>query len=174
MKNKIKNLQSKIYNLRSYKGFTLIELLIVIGITVILAAASIPIYGHLQVAGQLDENTSQMIQAVRTARERSSSRLNNASHGVYFEINAGSKDKYILYQGSSYATRSASYDREVILDDVLSLSTTDFILTGGKDVDINFSKGLAVPDNVGTMTITHNVDGARQFSVNSMGKIEQE
>ena len=155
------------------KGFTLTEILIVIGISLILAVAAIPIYGNLQVQSQLNENTSQIIQVVRTARERSVAGYNNAQHGVYFEINTLGNDKYILYQGSTYASRSSAYDREIILDSALNLSVTDFVLTGGKDVDVNFSKGLSVPDNRGTMTLTHDVSGSSQIVINTYGAVEE-
>ena len=149
------------------QAFTLIELLIVIGIMLILAAVVAPIYGNLQVSGQLNENTSQIIQTLRIARERSIARLNNASHGVYFQA-----DRYTLHQGTSYVLRESEYDREVILDDALGLSWS---LTGtGEEDDINFSKGLGVPNKTGTITLTHDVSGTRQIIINSFGMVEEE
>jgi len=58
------------------------------------------------------------------------------------------------------------------LASVLSLSATGFTLTGS-DVDVNFSKGLGVPDNAGTLTITHDVNGSRDIVVNSFGLVEE-
>ena len=80
-----------------FKGFTLVELLVVIALTLIIAAAAIPIYGNLQVSSQLNENTSQIIQALRTARERSLAGFNNEAHSVEFQ-----SDRYILSPGSDY------------------------------------------------------------------------
>ncbi len=148
-------------------GFTVIELLVVIGIAVVLAAAAAPLYGNLQVSVQLNENISQIIQTTRSARENSFSRLNNSSHGVYFEINPSGNDRFILYQGDSYAARDASHDRAVILDPSLSLSTT---LSGN---EVNFSKGLAVPNATGTVTISHDVKGSRTMAVNRLGMVEE-
>ncbi|MFH1522569.1 MAG: GxxExxY protein [Patescibacteria group bacterium] len=155
-------------------GFTLIELLIVISITSILMVAAIPIYGNLQVTTQLNENTSQIIQSIRTARVRSVAGYNNSEHGVYFEINFFGNDKYILYQGPSYLLRSSAYDKENILDKALSFNTIGFILSNGKDVDINFSKGLGMSNNAGDIILTHDVDGDRNITVNEYGKIEEE
>jgi len=173
MSGKELNLQSKICNPKSKKGFTLVELLVVIAITIILAGAAVPIYGGLQVSGQLNETNSQIVQTLRIARQRSISRVNDATHGVYFEIDPIGDDSYTLYQGSSYATRMVGYDQVFAIDNPLSFSTTDFILTGSQDVDINFSKGFGEPDNTGTMTLTHSVSGSNSFSVNSIGKIEE-
>jgi len=149
------------------KGFTLTELLIVIGILIITMAAAVPIYGRLQTTAQLDESAAQMVQAIRVARERSSAGLNNSRHGVFFEINAGGDDKFILYQGANYSSRDISYDWAVTLDNSLSLSTT---LAGN---EINFSTGLGIPNNTGLLTLIHNVGGSREITVNSLGMAEQ-
>jgi len=149
------------------KSFTLVELLVVIGITIVLAAASIPIYGNLQVSAQLNDNSSQIIQFLRTAQQESMARYNNAAHGVKFQA-----DRYILYQGSIYTLRDSDYDREVILDSSMELSWTLFG-TGQSD-EVNFSKGLGAPDMIGTITLTHDVQGTRTISVNSYGKAEED
>ena len=149
------------------KGFTIIELLIVIAITLILATLSASLYGNLQVSSQLNDSTSQMLQATRTARERSVARVNNSAHGVYFEINPGADDRYILYQGSSYAARDSSHDRATTLANSLSLSTT---LTGS---EVNFSMGFGVPDNTGSVILTHDVNGTRTITINSFGMVEE-
>ena len=155
------------------RGFTLVELLIVMSITLILVFASAPIYGSLQVKAQLDETTAQTIQTLRTARENSVARYHNSAHGVYFDINAGGNDNYILYQGDSYATRDADYDRTNILESVLSFANVDLVLTG-TGIDINFSEGLGKPNNIGSLNLTHDIEGAATISVNSFGKVEEE
>ena len=155
--------------LYSRQGFTLIELLIVIAGLLLLGAAAFPIYGNLQVSAQLNETTSQLVQATRTARERSMAGLGDSQHGVYIDINSGA-DRYILYQGSSYSGRDQDYDRVIDLDGALSFSATWFTLIGS-DVDINFSKGLGSPGNIGTLTLTHEVSGSSDIVVNSLGTI---
>jgi prepilin-type N-terminal cleavage/methylation domain-containing protein len=144
------------------RGFTLIELLVVIAITLVLAAAALPLYGGLQVSAQLNENSSLLIQTVRTARERSVARVNDTAHGVYVTAST-----YTLYQGASYAARDSSYDRTAALDSALSLAAT---LTGD---EVNFSKGLGVPDNTGTITLTHDVQGTKTITINSFGMVEE-
>jgi prepilin-type N-terminal cleavage/methylation domain-containing protein len=148
------------------KGFTLVELLIVIGITLVLASATIPIYGNLQVSGQLNDTEDRIIQTLRTAQGRSEARLNNSSHGVYFEINTSRADRYILYQGDSYATRDTSYDRAETPSASITFSTT---LSGS---DVSFSKGLGAPNATGTITLTHDIQGTRSVVINSLGTVE--
>lgn len=143
------------------EGFTLIEILIVIGITIALTAVVVPIYGNLQVKSQLNENSSQIIQTLRTARQRSVARFNNEQHGVKLLTNG-----YILYQDLV----DSDYDREVILDESMSLSWN---LSGGAD-SINFSKGLGLPDVTGTVTLTNEISGSRSIIINSFGLVEEE
>lgn len=152
---------------KTNRGFTLIELLLVIAILVIITGLSVPIYGNLQIKTQINENISLIIQTLRTAKERSISRVNDSAHGIYFEINPGADDKFILYQGSSYASRNSSYDRETVLDSTLH------IITNLTDNEVNFSKGLGLPNNVGTITLSHDTTGVKNISINSMGIVQE-
>jgi prepilin-type N-terminal cleavage/methylation domain-containing protein len=144
------------------KGFTLIEILVVTAIMALLTGASVPIVGNLQKSSQLNEGSTHVIQTVRVAKERASSRLNDAQHGVKFL--SGS---YVLYQGDSYVLRDDSYDRTITLDNALSLVSTL------QDDDVNFSKGLGMPNNTGSVTLTHSVHGTKIITVNSFGKVEE-
>lgn len=136
-------------------GFTLTELIIVLAIIIILALAALPIYGNFQVLSQLNETTSQIIQNLRLARERSLAGYNNEQHAVQFLA-----DKYVLSPGSTY-------ERQVTLASSLSLSTT---LTND---DVYFSKGLGVPDDAGIITLTHSIGQSRQIEINSFGLVEE-
>jgi prepilin-type N-terminal cleavage/methylation domain-containing protein len=149
------------------RGFTLIELLIVISVTLVLAVASAPIYGNLQVSSQLNDSGDQIIQTLRTAHAYSMGRLNNASHGVYFEINPSAADRFILYQGTTYATRDSTYDRAATLGSNIVISTT---LSGN---ETSFSKGIGSPSATGTITVSHEVlQSTRVIEINGHGSIE--
>lgn len=151
-------------------GFTLIELLITIGITVILLAAALPIFSNLQLSAQVNEASSQLVQNLRFSRSSSVSRVNNSSHGIYFDINPAGQDRYIVFQGSSYSVRNTAYDRVTNLDNSLTLSVA---LTSGVQ-EVVFSSAFGMPSATGTMTITHITQGARIISLNEIGKTEIE
>jgi prepilin-type N-terminal cleavage/methylation domain-containing protein len=157
-------------------GFTLVEMLIVVGIGVMMAVVAISLYGTLQVSSQLNENAAQIIQALRTARERSIAGLNNKPYGVNLIINPNGADSYILYQGTSYTSRIQTYDQTQVLDSALSLSISGLI-QGGNNVDINFSLYSGTPNNptsgIGTITLTHSSQGSRSITINTLGTIEQ-
>lgn len=148
------------------KGFTAIELILVVAISLIVLSASIPIYGNLQGTSQLNDTTSGLVQTIRTAKDRSVNRLNNSSHGIYLNINPIGTDSYVLYQGNSYATRDSVYDREIELGEAVSLSST---LTSN---EVSFSRGLGLPSEIGTITVTHSVNGSKLIDINTQGLID--
>ncbi len=148
--------------IKKQNGFTFVEILIVLGITAILAVSAGFIYGNFQVSAQLNESSAQVIQTIRTARQRSISRVNNSRHGVKLQ-----SDRYILYQGSSYSSRDSDYDREIILGNSMSFSTTLV------NDEINFSKGLGVPDNSGNIILSHDTIGKRTIIINAFGMVEE-
>lgn len=145
-------------------GLTLVELLVVLGIVFLIAVTS-PIYGNLQVSGQTKETSFQIVQFLREAREQSVAGQNSARHGVKFE-----EKRYILYQGSSYASRQSEYDREINLNSSLTLSWS---LAGGSD-EVNFLLGYGTPNSTGTVTVSHSAGGQRDIFVNSFGMIDIE
>ena len=147
-------------------GFTILEVLIVIGIMLVVGATMLPISGNFAVSSQLDDSLISVSNTVRTARERSLSGLNNSAHGVYFEENINSQDRIILYQGASYASRDQLYDQIRTFDDSMDMESS---ISGN---DLNFSKGLGVPNSTGTITITHDVNGARNVTINRFGVVE--
>jgi prepilin-type N-terminal cleavage/methylation domain-containing protein len=149
------------------RGFTIVELLIVLALTALLVAMVPPIYGNLEVSAQLNEQTAQIVQTIRTARSRSIARLNSAQHGVYFSTTGGT-DSYTLYQGATYAGRDASYDRTTTLDQALQLTET---LSG---TEVVFALGSGTPSTTGTVRITHEVSGSRLIDVNAWGRVGEQ
>lgn len=141
-------------------GFTLVELLIVLAVTTLLVAASIPIYGGVQVSAQLNDAAAQTVQALRIARTKAVARTENMSHGVCFNEDGNT---VILYQGDSCATRDTAFDRTYTLDDAMTLSTT------APGDDIVFAKGTGVPGASATVTITHSVTGSRVIVLTAAG-----
>lgn len=155
------------------RGFTFVELLIVIGLTVILAVGSLPIYSRYQVSAQLNETSAQITQTLRLARQKSVSGTQGGKYGVFFEYNIGNNDRYIMYKGTSYTTRNSTFDRVMVLDNALSFGFMNFDLIGD-DVDVNFDKGTGLPDNTGDIVLFHSSGGSRQININEIGKIEEE
>lgn len=156
--------------MRVYKGFTLIELLVSLAIIVVLVGAAIPLYSNLQVSAQLNESTDQLLQTIRLARSLSVERRNDSSYGVYLDINQNGADRFIFFQGTSYAARTVGFDRVTTLDNALTLSSA---LSGGT-TEIVFSRSRGVPSATGTISLIHATGGTRVLSLNSAGMVQQE
>ena len=147
-------------------GFTMIELLIVVGIILLVIGLGSPVYRNLMVSTQLNDSSDQIVQMIRTARDRSVARKHNSSHGIYLGINNPGDDRVVIYQGSSYAGRDQIYDQVLDLGSAMSLSTT----IGGNEV--KFTPGTGDPDKTGIVTITHNVSGSRSMTINQVGLVD--
>lgn len=152
------------------KGVSIVEILLVIAIMVSLMTLSAPAYNYFQTSTRLNETSSQLIQAIRLAKERSTIGYNAAAHGVYLEVNAGD-DSYVVYQGASFVLRDSDYDREFILNTNMDFTFVNFTLIDGDDVDINFNTGSGVPDNSGTIVLNY-AGQVRQVVLNNLGLVE--
>lgn len=141
------------------RAITLVEVLIVVAISLVLVTAATPIYSNIQVSTQVDDAASQIIQTIRIARGRAIARVNNASHGVYFDATA-KPPAYTLYQGDSYALRNSIFDRTTKLDPPFQMSST-FPAS-----DVNFSKGAGT-STAGTITLIHSAGGSRTITITS-------
>ena len=144
------------------RGFTIVELLIVLGIGVLMAVAVVPIYSNLVPASDSAQVASEIVQTIRTARARSVARLGNSSYGVKFL-----PDKYILYRGASYAAAltAGTLERTITLGGAFLLTTT---LVSD---DVNFSKGIGVP-NTGVVTLSRQSADPKTISINQFGMVE--
>lgn len=157
----LKNIEKNNFN---QKGTTLIEIFLVVAISSILLVASFPIYGNLQVSSQVNTLSRNIMQTVETAKFKSVSGYNNSAHGVYFE-----SGRFTLYQGFSYSLRDSSYDRVVLVDDAITITTT---LAGN---DVNFSKFLGYANSSGSITLNHSATQEQaRITVNSKGLAQLE
>lgn len=147
------------------QGFTLVEMLLTMAIVMILVVIAVPVFGNLQVTSQITEAEDRLRQTFRLAQTRSIAGLNNASHGVYIDINIGAEDNIVLYQGDSYATRDSTYDRVEEISDIMFLSTSVF------GNDINFARPTGIPSATGTITINHQIDGVSTTTITDLGTV---
>lgn len=146
----------KIFNLKN--GFTLLEILLVIGVVVILAGISMPIYQSFQVKADLGASAQSLVQNLRQAWIFSKAMKNDSSWGIYLETG-----KIVLFKGSSYASRDSSFDEETVISDSISLSGMN---------EIVFSKLSGLPQTTGSMTLTSSDNSTSTIIINSQGMIE--
>ncbi len=101
---------------------------------------------------------------------RSVSRYRDSQWGVYFNHNTnGSPDRWIVYKGSSYAARDASYDFIITLPTPLTL--TNISLNGGGS-EINFSKLIGATMQYGSLVVSSSQGTSNTISVSAKGLVE--
>lgn len=145
------------------RGFTLIELLISISILTLLSTMAFPVYNNMYASTKLEEAAIYVEEELFVARNFAVGGYNDASYGIFFEINEPGIDKIIRYQGESYATRNAAMDRTKNLDETISISTS---FLGD---EINFANGTGIPDNTGYVDVSYIDGNSRRISVNEYG-----
>lgn len=145
------------------QGFTVVEFLVVVGVSLLLVLAALPIYGNTQVSTQLNESSAQIVQDLRLARELSRSGVDGQLHGIKFQSN-----QYTLFEGGSYAARNTDYDRINTFSGSLTITTT---FTNNEVV---FSTGSGLPSINGTVIIAHSAGGTRTVILNGSGTVEDQ
>ena len=146
------------------KGFTIVELMVVIGILVIVAAISIPLYGNWQIESQAESAKNSILQLLRLAQAHSQTGFHDSKHGIY--INDTEKQA-IYFEGENYSSRASEHDRVVAYSDLVIVSST---LSGD---EIGFSKGAGRPIATGTISITETHSGSLYtITINEAGLIE--
>lgn len=150
-------------------GFTLIELLLVIGLTVILAAASFPIYSNMQLHTNISESSIKVQRVLMEARESARNGRDDANYGVYFNLHSDPPYKFIFYQGDSFAARNESADQVFQLD-----SSTIVAATSWPDNDINFSRSTGFPAVPGSIFLSQFEQAPRTININEIGIIDEQ
>ncbi len=152
------------------KGFTIIELILVITVLVIVVSAVFTLQGGILADTYLDTNSEQIVQNLRLAQMRSIARVNDSQWGVYFDEDAGGTgDKFVLFKGTSYATRDSNYDIVTELPDIISLSS---ISLNGSGADMVFAKLSGDSSTYGSILISDNLGNSNTISINSKGSID--
>ncbi len=147
-------------------GFTLIELLIVLAIGGMMAALAGPLVGQLPSGSQLDDVAGDLKQVIQLARARSVAGVASSTNGVLLEVNSGIPDRYVLFRGSSYASRDSAYDEAIEIRDAIDLQTS----LGGGMSEITFSPLNGTPNATGTITLNHSTGGDnRTLQINDLG-----
>ena len=105
------------------KGFTLLEILIAMSIVIVLIgfAYFIGFDFYRNQALRSDEIT--VVSILRTARSRAMANINQAPHGFAFQ-----NDRYILFQGSSYASRNQAYDEVTGISPLMTATGTEEVV----------------------------------------------
>ncbi len=121
----------------SFFGLTLIEVLIVVGIIVVLLGAGAPVAYNFYYQAQFEAEYNLLFSILQQARNLAMANRNESAHGVYLE-----SETFIVFQGSSFAARTASQDREFPRANSVTITGASeivFTALGGETSSTTFS-----------------------------------
>ncbi len=108
------------------RGVTLIELIIVVAILASMGVVSFSTFRTGEQQSRLNATTNEVVQALRTARERTLASVGSTQHGVHL-----ASDRYVHFEGATYGAVPASYEEHLLPPGV---QIGNFSLGGGSDI----------------------------------------
>lgn len=138
-------------------GFTLIEILLVVVLISVITAFSVPIFGSLVGATELNDAVDKVAHTLRRAQLLSEGSKEDVSWGVYVDL-----DKVVVFGGASYISRNTALDEEYYFSEQVNRSG---------DFEYVFDKLTGLPDSAGVVTLFNNF-GSEDISVSEVGLIE--
>lgn len=140
------------------KGFTLIELLVTIAVFAVIVLIAVTSSSLVFQKNQLSEERDQLVSVLRVAQSRSVSGYADGIWGVHL-----TSSNYTLFQGTTYAGRTTSYDEVHTLPSGTSLSGL---------TDVVFSIRTGETTDTGTITLTEVVSNeTKSITINGNGRI---
>lgn len=150
------------------KGFTLLELILVVAMFFLVLGSGALVFGNLIGKNALRYYGHQLVQDLREVRTASISQKEDSSWGVFFDdVSPGYG--YTVFKGQSYATRDASFDRNLEFPSVLRISLLNF----GGAKEIHFQQSDGFPEGPGFLVLTANNEDL-SISINTLGLVEYE
>ena len=135
-------------------GFTLVEILVVVGIIMVLATLSFPIYKNFIAVSQ-SENTSRDLQeTLRRANNKARESHINSQWGVRIDSSS-----YTLFKGRSWLTRESSYDESHSVQWGISISSALSEIIFTKNGTTTSVGSITVSGANSNTTITINGEG---------------
>lgn len=140
------------------QGFTLVELLLSVAIITTLTGLSLPVLESFVRRNDLDLTAQSFVSGIRRASMYARGSQGDSTWGVKFASTG-----MTIFRGTSYATRSTTYDETIPLPGSVSTSSTS---------EIVFSKLTATPSAGATILLTGTTNDTRTITVNAEGMVD--
>lgn len=135
-------------------GFSIIEIVIVIAIFGMLLAIGLPIGLDAYRNYLLTSESRNLLSILRRAETNAFANKNGSAHGV-----AVQSDRFVLFQGQSYASRDAPYDEEYPKSGTVTSSGTAEIIFSQISGKPSASAAITLSNELRSQTITVNEEG---------------
>lgn len=153
-------------NLKNGAGFTLIEVVTGITIIILLSLLSGPAFRLFQGQSYLMNTAEEVMTILREAQSKAKASEGNMPWGVYIDI-ATTPDRYVLFQGVSYATRNASQDKVFNIPSGVEFSAIS--LGVGNEAVFQKVTGSPVPSGSVSLWLASDHSKTRTVSLNASG-----
>ena len=127
----LRNSFGQTHILKSGAGFTLVEVLTIVGILIILTGMAVPAFRFFGRESDLNNSAEEIINTLRLAQNKTLASEGASQWGVYFSTTT-TPHQYILFEGSSFASRATSSDEVHQLSKSIEIYEID--LWGGNEV----------------------------------------
>lgn len=151
------------------RGVTAIELIVVIGLIALLAGLTLPFTGSFGQRNDQFSAASGVMQALRRAQFRSM--LSEGGSNVWVRLVSGTGTDYVIYTGTSYASRNQDTEEIYKLPDIVGVSFSFPSTTS--TLDLRFARITGVPFATGTVYLYSNAGGSSTIRVGPQGQITQ-
>lgn len=142
------------------KGFTLIEILIAIVIFSILTAVVIADFSLFSKRSSVDQDTQEFAEVLKLAQSKALSSENSSQYGVYIDTGV-SPQKYVLYKGTTYATRDTTQDQP----HWISKLDEFYLISLGGVTEVAFQKITGSADQSGNVSIRYKQDTSQNKTI---------
>lgn len=129
------------------QGLTFVELVVVVGILLIILGISIPALRIFERGKSVEHTAESIIAVLQEAQQNSITRKNESTWGVSFDT-ASNPQQYILFEGSSFASRNQNSDKIHSLPSSLEFSSLN--MTNNETV---FAKLTGFPQQTGDVGV---------------------
>ena len=127
----LRNSFGQTHILKSGAGFTLVEVLTIVGILIVLTGMAVPAFRFFGRESDLNNSAEEIINTLRLAQNKTLASEGASQWGVYFSTTT-TPHQYILFEGSSFASRATSSDEVHQLSKAIEIYEID--LWGGNEV----------------------------------------
>ena len=140
------------------RGFTILEISLVIAMMFVIAALTFPITASFMRSQTQGDAADELVSVLRRAQSEATYQKNDSSFGVKVLSNS-----YVLFEGSSYATRNEDEDEVTVFSSTIS--------HGGQG-EVVFEQLTGIPSATGTISV---ILGREQvdIAIHTEGRIER-
>ena len=139
------------------RGITIIELLLVISITTILSAASVPIASNFMVRSYFRDGKDAVVSQLYTSKINSMTNKENSPWGVNT-----TSSQITVFKGTSYAARDTDFDKNFNTPNSITISSGEVV----------FAQHSGNLSSAASFTISSNLGDSDTVNVNLVGNID--